>query len=376
MNILFVNFHPVDSQIVRFVAKELIIKQYNVLFAFAEKEGIIQQIIEYDNFKHAKIGKSKSSIQGKIINILQLGVRLTKIISEFKPDIIFSPTSLYSGLIAKLYKIPVISWGDTETATTNLKYSLPFIDSLLIPNCFYAKLKNNNKVVRFNGYKELAYLHPNWFKPDKSVLEKLNLKIGDKFVLMRFSALHAMHDIGLKSVGDNYREQILNYIKEIEKYAKVYISTTERDPGEEFKKYELKIHPSEYIHFLSFCSLYIGEGTTTASEAGVLGVPWINIQKTTRGYLIDQEKNYKLGFRTDNVDKAFQTAIEWIQKDDLKIGWQVKRDKLLNDKIDVSSFFIWFIENYPESHKIMKENPSEIEKRFHGASPKYQSRFK
>ena len=363
MNILFVNFHPVDSQVVRFVGKELIIKKHNVLFAFAEKEGIIQQIIQYDNFKHTKIGKSKSSIQGKITNILQLGVRLTKIISEFKPDIVFSPTSLYAGLIAKLHKIPVISWGDTETATTNLKYSLPFIDSLLIPDCFYAKLKNNNKVVRFNAYKEIAYLHPNWFVPDDEVLKKLNLNKNDKIVLMRFSALNAMHDIGLKSVGDNCREQILGYIQEIEKYAKVYISTTERDPGEEFKKYELKIHPSEYIHFLSFCSLYIGEGTTTASEAGVLGVPWINIQKTTRGYLIDQEKNYKLGFRTDNVDKAFQTAIEWIQKDDLKIGWQVKRDKLLNDKIDVSSFLIWFIENYPKSHKIMKENP-EYQNRF------------
>ena len=276
---------------------------------------------------------------------------------------ILKPLQLTLNILCLLRLVVAVSVSPHETATTNLKYSLPFIDSLLIPDCFYAKLKNNNKVVRFNGYKEIAYLHLNWFVPDDEVLKKLNLNKSDKIVLMRFSALHAMHDIGLKSVGDNYKEQILKYIQQIEKYAKVYISTTEHDPGEEFKKYELKIHPSEYIHFLSFCSLYIGEGTTTASEAGVLGVPWINIQKTTRGYLIDQEKNYKLGFRTDNVDKAFQTAIEWIQKDNLKIGWQVKRDKLLNNKIDVSSFLIWFIENYPESHKIMKENP------------KYQNRF-
>ena len=30
---------------------------------------------------------------------------------------------------------------------------------------------------------------------------------------------------------------------------------------------------------------------------------------------------------------------------------------MLDDNIDVTSFFTWFIENYPESQKIMKENP-------------------
>jgi len=30
---------------------------------------------------------------------------------------------------------------------------------------------------------------------------------------------------------------------------------------------------------------------------------------------------------------------------------------MLADKIDVTAFFVWFIENYPDSAKIMKENP-------------------
>lgn len=31
--------------------------------------------------------------------------------------------------------------------------------------------------------------------------------------------------------------------------------------------------------------------------------------------------------------------------------------KFMANKIDVTSFMIWFIENYPSSLKIMKENP-------------------
>jgi len=30
---------------------------------------------------------------------------------------------------------------------------------------------------------------------------------------------------------------------------------------------------------------------------------------------------------------------------------------MLSDKIDVTAFMVWFVENYPESAKIMKENP-------------------
>ena len=48
---------------------------------------------------------------------------------------------------------------------------------------------------------------------------------------------------------------------------------------------------------------------------------------------------------------------ELIETQDLKEKFQFRRQQMLSDKIDVSAFFVWFIENYPESAKIMKENP-------------------
>jgi len=41
----------------------------------------------------------------------------------------------------------------------------------------------------------------------------------------------------------------------------------------------------------------------------------------------------------------------------------MKREKMLKDQIDVTSFMVWFIENYPDSARIMKENP-EFQERF------------
>jgi len=363
MRILFAAFHPVDPQVVSVVARNLMTDGHQVLFAVVEKEGIICDIVNSYGFRIKKVGRNRKSIFGKVLNVLLIDARLLITCMGFKPDIIFSPSSPYTGHISCLLGIKHICWGDTETATVNLKASLPFIDSLLLPNCFFKEV-DSKKIIYFNSYKEIAYLHPNYFIPDSTILQKLGIGQSEKIILMRFSALHATHDIGLKSKADDNSQLILSYIKELAKHARVFISCTEKELGAEFDEYKLNIHPSQYIHLLSFCSLYIGEGTTTASEAGVLGVPWINIQKTERGYLIDQERNFGLGFRTDNISLAFETALKWIQQENIGKEWLIKRNKLLEEKIDFTAFLVWFIENYPESHAIMKKDPD------------YQNRFR
>lgn len=355
MKIVFIVYHPVDPQVVRFMSQKLIERGHSVLFLIYEKENIIEKIVSSYGFRYEVVGKNPT--KNRIVKNFFLLLKLNKKIKKFNPDIIFSPTSPYSGVVSYFNKATLISWADTETATKNLKVSLPFVDSLLVADTFYYNFTNDKKIIKYSGYKELAYLHPNWFRPDSSRLRKLGIDPEEKIVLLRFSALKAMHDIGLTSVVDSKREKILHYIKELEKYARVFISMTEKKLGPEFEKYRLQIHPAEYTNFLAHCTLYIGEGTTTASEAGVLGVPWVAIRPHPLGYLEDQEKKFGLGFRTDNIDIAFKKGIEWLQDDTLLDNWKKKRATLLNEKIDVSAFFVWFIENYPKSFKIMKEQP-------------------
>ena len=49
---------------------------------------------------------------------------------------------------------------------------------------------------------------------------------------------------------------------------------------------------------------------------------------------------------------------ELLNTPNLKEEWQYRRQRMLQDKIDVTAFMVWFIENYPDSVKIMKENPN------------------
>jgi len=365
MKVLFIVYHPVDPYITFSSAESIKKNGGECFYLIVEKEGIIKKIIDQAGYESKVIGSSKTSFVGKLLNTVKVVNAIRKAHKLYRPDLVFSPAAPYTSLALKRRKTPLICWEDTETATFNYKYSIGRIDSLLLTESFYINI-DQSKVIRFNGYKELAYLHPTFFHPDENVLKDLGLSKSDKIVLMRFSALNAMHDIGLKSEAINRDDEILNFIIKLENkfHAKIFISVTERNLDDRFNKYKLSIDPSKYLHLLSFCSLYFGEGTTTASEAGVLGVPWINIQQTERGYLIDQEKNFGLGYRTNQLEFGMKKAEELLQIDNLREIWQVKRLHLLENKINVSKFLPWFIENYPESVRVMKKNP------------KYQERFK
>jgi len=55
---------------------------------------------------------------------------------------------------------------------------------------------------------------------------------------------------------------------------------------------------------------------------------------------------------------------EFLNNPVLKNTFERKWDIMLEEQIDVNSFMVWFIENYPDSARIMKKDPS------------YQERFK
>ena len=79
-------------------------------------------------------------------------------------------------------------------------------------------------------------------------------------------------------------------------------------------------------------------------------------------YVIVETLTYVLN--EENIDKAINKGIELLADKDTPNKWKQKRDIMLAQKIDVTQMLVWFVENYPESKRIMKENPD------------YQMRFK
>lgn len=259
--------------------------------------------------------------------------------------------------VGKCLRIPVVDCceDDADLISIYAKLVYPYVSAILSPvSCNNGKW--NKKTINFYGYKKLAYLHPNHFQPDLNVVKKY-ITTDRPYFIMRFSDFQAYHDNGYKGIDPEIAK---NIIAILDKYGNVYI-TSERELDPELEKYRLVINPTDIHHVLAFAELYIGDSQSMAVEAAMLGVPCVryNAWVGTVGVMIELEEKYHLmrSVKAGNPEVLYQTIIEMLATPGLREQFQEFRRKMLSEKIDVTAFLVWFIEHYPESKSIMKNNP-------------------
>ena len=344
--------HPAHVHLFKNIIWNLEGDGHEVKITARDKE-IALYLLDAYGFKYENLGKHHKNPLKKLGGLIARDYRLYKIAKKFKPDVFISHGSMFAAHVAKLLGKPHISLEDTEHSKEQYRLYAPFTDAILTSSCFKRDL--GKKQVRYNGYHELSYLHPNYFKPDPGVLDYFGSR-NDKFVILRFVSWGASHDIGQRGLDLETKKEL---IKEIEKRAQVCI-TSEKPLTKEFEKYRITIPPEKIHDLLYYATMYVGEGATMASEAAALGTPAIYVNTLRLGYLDEQEERYGLVYNLSNPKTAqkdvLTKAIELLEDENLKNKWQRKKEKMLNEKIDVTKFMTEFIEDYPESFKEWKTN--------------------
>ncbi len=313
----------------------------------ASHKDVATQLLQLYGLKYVDLGSYGSSLIQKMINIPIMDVKMYRAVKNFHPDILLGFSSTRAAHASKLLGEPAIIFDDTEHAAWEHRLYAPFAAVILTPSCFHKDL--GEKQVRFNGYMELAALHPARFRPDPSVLQELGLTEDDAFIVVRFVSWDANHDVGQHGIRDK-----VGLVKALEQYGRVLI-TSEGALPPELQPYQIRVSP-EKLHDLLYCAtLYVGEGGTTAAEAAVLGTPSIYVSSLvgTMGNFIELEETYGLLYSFTDGSAALGRAIEILQDPESKEKWRTKRDRVLADKIDVTAFMVWFVENYPRSFTII-----------------------
>ncbi len=349
MRVLFDIGHPAHVHFFRNAIKKLESSGHEVKITARNKEVALTLLNLY-GLKYEDLGKNHTGLLKKAWGMLTIDYKLLKIAREFKPDILIGVHNPYVAQIAKLTGKKCIIFTDTENVKIASALSYPFADTICTPACFKETL-DLKKHVKYNGFKEIAYLHPKYFRPDPSVLELLNLSKSDKFIILRLISWNANHDIGLKGIK---KEE--EFIKELEKYGHVFMSS-ERMIDKKLEKYKLKIPPEKLHSLLSFAHLYIGEGGTTAVEAAILGTPAIHIEADSNGRatgeytgnFLELRDKFNLMYFYPDQNSALEKAREILGDDKSKSEWRHRRELLLENKIDVTAWMMDFIEGYPES---------------------------
>ena len=330
MNILIDIGHPAHVHLFRCFAHDMQARGHKVLFTCRDKEFEIA-LLEANGFDYVSFGKKYKSILGKLWGMAKFDWKELRTCWRFKPDVLLSHGSMYAAQAAWLYGKPHISFEDTYNFEQIRLYE-PFTKAILTadyPHPFVSK-----KEVHYAGYHELAYLHPNRFTPDPSVLGELGVREGEKYVLLRFVSWGATHDKGHKGMSMDNK---MKAVEEFSKYAKVFISS-EKPLPEELQKYKLPTAPERVHDVMAFASMIFGESATMVSEGVVLGVPGVYMDNTGRYYTTEQEKRYGMCWNYTESEEDQQRAIAQGVKI-LSTGVDLSGyQRLMQDKIDVTAY--------------------------------------
>jgi len=341
--------HPAHVHYFKTFIKLMSEKGHEFYVSARDKEVTFKLLQEY-NIPYSSRGKGGKGFVGKILYLFKGDWIVYQASKRFKPDIFLSFASPYAAHASFLLSRPHIAFDDTEVAKFGQLFYLPFTNVCVNPKSFQKSF--GKKQIRFDGFIELCSLHPNYFKPDPSVLQNLDIDSVKPFVLIRFVSWNANHDMGQNGFSYENKIELIKNLKE--KYT-ILISSESVLP-KEFNEYKINVSPEKIHHVMAFASLFIGEGATMASECAMLGTPAIYVNSITAGTLEEQEK-YGLLYGFRNGKGVLEKALELLNNPMLKEEFQKRRHTMLNEKIDVTAFMVWFIENFPASIDIIKKNP-------------------
>lgn len=351
MRILIDIGHPAHVHMFRCFAKEMQNRGSEVLFTCRDKEFEIKLLTAY-GLNFINFGKKNNSRIGKILDLIKFNWKEWRVACKFKPDIFLSHGSITASHIAWIMRKPSIAFEDTFNME-QIKLWKPFVTHIL--TSMYEHPLKSSKVIKYKGYNELLYLHPNTFQKDNNIFENLKIERGEKYVVLRFVSWNATHDKG--HTGISFKNKCAA-VEEFSKYAKVYISSEKALP-EQLEKYRMPL-PAEDMHaVMANACLIFGESATMVAEGVMLGVPGVYIDNTGRLYTNDIEKKYGLCFNYTESEEdqlgAIEKGVELIKKCSKEVVIS-RHQALLNDTIDVTAFLVWFVENYPESVQQTREN--------------------
>lgn len=339
MRILIDILHPAHVHFFRHFHDEMADRGHELCITARAKDGSLE-LLDRFGLPYHHLSNQRSGKAGLAIELVARTRRLLEVMREFRPDVltgIMGPTIALAGAVRRA---PAIVFYDTEFAVQTNWFVYPLARSVCTPDCYQGKVRGTH--VTYAGYHELAYLHPNRFQPDPERLKAFGVAPDEPFSLVRFVSWQAVHDSRERGLTV---EQKRHLVELLERKGRVLVSSESPLPSD-LSALE-PAGPAEDIHHLmAHAQMVVGESATMSSEAAVLGVPAVFIATTSRGYIDDEEKRYGLvrHFTEDEYDRAVEAIHELLADSPRETG-RTARQRLLNDKIDVTQWMIDYFES-------------------------------
>ena len=369
MKILFALNHPAHYHLFKHAFSILRRDGHDTFFVIKDKD-ILSQLLDSEKVDHhiltiKKIGHNKISVLAKgAFDIIIQDYRLLLFCREHRPDLMIG-TDYSITHVGRLLGIESLVFNEDDFAINKLFCTLAYPFATAIVSPFVCDVgKSKHKKIGYNGYQKLAYLHPVRFKPDINVIRKY-FDPNRKIFLIRLVRFAAGHDIEMKHSGITIPllEKICLMLNP---FGQVFISSEASIPAP-LKKYSLKIDPKDIHHILAFADMFIADSQSMIVEAAMLGTPCIRFNSFVGkiSVLEELEKKFKLaiGINVTQPEELIVQIKKNLDNENIKKVYARRRQQMLAEKIDLTGFIVWLIDNYPRSLAKAKNN-SQIQNEF------------
>lgn len=279
-------------------------EQGHELKVTSREKDCTTQLLDQMGIEHEILSSQLSSgISGMARELTVRNRRLFRAAKQFRPDVLCAVGGIWAAQVGFIARRPSVIFYNTEEANLQNYLTYPFASRVCVAQC-YTGWTPRRRTVRYRGYHELSYLDKEYFTPDRSIAIQNGLSKTQKTFFIRTVAWAASHDIGLDGWSESTLRTIVTHLAQ---RGQVLISS-ERTLPPDLKHYRYRGKADQLHHLLAFCSLYVGESATIASEAVVLGVPAVYAAPSYRGYVSDQETRYGLARYVPTPDPTSMVA--------------------------------------------------------------------
>jgi predicted glycosyltransferase len=338
VRVLFDVGHPAQVHLFRNAIAALESGGHEAFVTARQKEDTVA-LLEAYGIPHVSLSRRGESVPGLALELLTREVRLFMVAREFKPDVVVSRLAPAPAHVSRLLGCRNVAICDTYVDKGLIRrlyhgITLPFVDTICVPASFDLSIPDAKR--RAVDFQELAYLHPDYFEPDPSVLTAHGIDPESFFTVIRVAGWDAYHDVGDSGLS---LEGVRRLVDRCEARGSVFISA-EHDLPEDLTPYELPTDPEDVHHVLYYADCYVGDSGTMSTEAAMLATPAIRTNSMVgsgdENVFHALENRYGL-LRSFAEEADAIRAVEGLFAQGVdQIDWTKRRERLLEEQPNVT----------------------------------------
>jgi len=344
MRVQFDLTHPAHVHLFKNAIRTLVSEGHNVAVTARNKE-VTTDLLDAYGIDHTVLSTKGTTTAGLVAEWSLREVRTLRYMRKFDPDVVVSralPSAVHAAALTGTTSVVVT---DTEYTWKIAKLIAPFVSYWCTSEHFSREFGSNHR--RFKGFDELAYLHPDRFAPEADRLRQQGVNPDEPYFLLRFVSMGAHHDVGRAGVSPAAKRRLVEALSE---HGTVYISS-ERPLPADLEAYAVPTDPSDIHHLLAFARLCVGDSETMATEAALLGTPTIRVNSHADdqqlGVFVTLEDRGLVESIADE-NEAQNRAIELATAPDAHEQWADRRERLLDESIDLTEYLLEIIKEAAE----------------------------